>query len=199
MSTPEEIQQRIEQTRAGLSTDVNRLSEKVSPGRVVGRRVDRVKGSVSSVRERVMGSSQTGGGVRAAASSVTDAGSSVGSTVADTASSVGEAASAAPQRVREQTQGNPLAAGLIAFGAGWLLASLAPASDAERRLAEQAEDKAGQLAEPVKQQAQEIAQNLKEPAQQAVEQVRSTATDKAADTADQARSATADVKDQVTS
>ena len=39
-------------------------------------------------------------------------------------SSVGQAASAAPQRVREQTQGNPLAAGLIAFGAGWLLASL---------------------------------------------------------------------------
>lgn len=184
MSTPEEIQQRIEQTRTSLSEDVNRLGEKVSPGRVVSRRVDRIKGSASSVRDRVMGSPDDGTGMRGAASSVSDA-----------ASSVGEAAGAAPQAVRRQAQVNPLAAGLVAFGVGWLLSSLAPATDAERQLAAQAEDKAKQLGEPVKKQAQELAENLKEPAQQAVGEVKSTATDAASETADQARSAADDVRE----
>ena len=40
MSSPEEIQQDIERTRERLSGDVDRLSEKVSPGKVVGRQVD---------------------------------------------------------------------------------------------------------------------------------------------------------------
>jgi hypothetical protein len=205
MSTPQEIQQRIEQTRASLSEDVNRLGDKVSPGRVVSRRVDRMKGSMSSLRDRVMGSSDEGSGVRGATSTLSGAASSVGnaassvgdaaSSVGDAASSVGDAASNAPQAVRRQAQGNPLAAGLVAFGVGWLLASMAPATDAERQVAQQAEDKARELGEPVKQQAQEIAQNLKEPAQQAVDEVRSTATDAASETAEQARSAADDVRE----
>jgi hypothetical protein len=191
MSTPQEIEQRIEQTRASLSEDVNRLGDKVSPGRVMSRRVDRVKGSMSSLRDRVMGSSDEGSGVRGATSTLSGAASSVG----DAASSVSDAASNAPQAVRRQTQGNPLAAGLVAFGVGWLLASMAPATEAEQQVAQQAEDKARQLSEPVKQQAQEMAQNLKEPAQQAVDEVKSTATDAASETAEQARSAADDVRE----
>jgi tryptophanyl-tRNA synthetase len=194
MSNPQEIQQQIEQTRASLSDGVNRLGEKVSPGRVVGRRVDRVKGSVSSLRDRVMGSDD-GTGVRGAASSVGDTASSLGDSASTAASSVQQAATEAPQAVRRQAQGNPVAAGLIAFGVGWLLSSLAPATDAEARLAQQAEEKAkDQLAEPAKQKAQELAQNLKEPAQQAVEEVKATAADAASDTAEQARSAADDVR-----
>lgn len=184
MSTPQEIEQRIEQTRASLSEDVNRLGDKVSPGRVVSRRVDRIRDSASSLRDRVMGSSQDSSGMRGAASSVGDA-----------ASSVGDAAAGAPDAVRRQAQGNPLAVGLVAFGVGWLLSSLAPASDAERQVAQQAENKARELSGPVKEQAQELAQNLKEPAQQAVGEVKSTAADAASETADQARSAADDVRE----
>jgi hypothetical protein len=36
----------------------------------------------------------------------------------------------APQAVRQQTQGNPLAAGIIAFGVGMLAATLIPVTDA---------------------------------------------------------------------
>ena len=57
MSSPEQIQADIERTRANLSSDVDRLSEKVAPGKVIGRRVDSVKGGASSLRDRVMGSS----------------------------------------------------------------------------------------------------------------------------------------------
>ena len=189
MSSPEEIQRDIERTRASLSTDVNRLNEKVSPARVVGRRVDRVKGTATSVKERVMGSAHDG--ASSAASSVSDA----ASTVSDAASSVSDAASAAPQAVRRQTQGNPLAAGVIAFGVGWLLSSLPPATQREQDVAELAQDKAKELAEPLKEKAQELAGNMQQPLQHSVEQVKSTATDAATQTAEQAKSAAADVKE----
>jgi gas vesicle protein len=184
MSSPEQIQRQIEQTRAQLSGDVDRLSEKVSPGRVMSRNVGRVKSGANSLRDRVMGSAQAGTGVRGATDSLSDA--------ADT---VKDGVTSAPQALRGHTQGNPLAAGLIAFGVGLLVSSLAPASRAEQQAAANAEAKAKELAEPLKQSGQELAQELKEPAQQAVEQVRSSATQAVSDTTERAKSAAQDVKE----
>ncbi len=198
MSTPEQIQQNIERTRSALSNDVERLGEKVSPGKVVGRRVDRVKQSTTSLRHRVMGDPAQGSGLRGAAQSAKGTVGSAAAGVSDNASSVGEAVANAPQAVTRQAQGNPLAAGLIAFGAGWLLASLAPATRPEQQLAQRVEDHASELAEPLKERAQDMAAQLKEPAQQAVEQVKSTATDAAGETADQVRSGVDDVRRQAT-
>jgi len=201
MSSPEEIQRNIERTRASLSADVDRLSEKVSPARVVGRRVDRLKGTATSVKDRVMGSADSGGlrgagdSMSSGASSTKDAVSNAASSVGDVASSLGEAAAAAPQTVRRQTQGNPLAAGVVAFGIGWLISSLPPVTEHEQKVAKQAQDKAGELAEPLKDTAQEMAANLQEPLQHAVEEIKSAATDAASDTADQAKAAAADVRE----
>ncbi|MDT4977791.1 MAG: hypothetical protein QOG98_3549 [Pseudonocardiales bacterium] len=195
MSSPEEIQRDIERTRVSLSADVNRLNEKVSPAKVVGRRVDRVKGTATSVKDRVMGSADDGTGLRAAGDTVSSGASSAKDAVSSAASGVGDAAAAAPQTVRRQTQGNPLAAGVIAFGIGWLLSSLPPATQREQDVAELAEEKAKELAEPLKDTAQEVAGNLQEPLQHSVEQVKSAATDAAAQTAEQAKSAAADVKE----
>jgi hypothetical protein len=170
MTSPQQIQDQIEQTRATLSSDVDRLSEKVSPSRVMHRRMDGLRNTAGNVKDRVMGSA-----VDSAA-----------------ASSVRDAASETPAAVRRQTQGSPIAAGLIAFGIGWLASSLVPASERERELAAQARDIAQEtahdLAEPVKQAGQEMAENLRGPAEQAVEQVKHAASDAAAETADQARS-----------
>jgi Protein of unknown function (DUF3618) len=198
MSSPEQIQAEIEQTRSSLSENVDRLGDKVSPGKVVGRRVDKVKESVGSVREKVMGSSD-GDGMRGAMSSAKGTLGSASSSVGDAASSVTDAAANAPQAVRRQTQGNPLAAGMIAFGVGWLLSSVAPASAAEKQVAAKVQDKASELAEPLKQQAQEMAGEMKQPLQQATEQLKSTASDAASETADQAKSAVADVKEPLRS
>jgi Protein of unknown function (DUF3618) len=183
MSSPEEIQAQIERTRTNLSTDVDRLGEKVAPGKVIGRRMDSVKSGVTSVRDKVMGSGDDNSGLRSA-----------GDTVSSTASDLRSAAGSAPQAVRQQTQGNPLAVGLIAFGVGMLISSLAPATQAEQALAETAESKAKEIAEPLKQTGQEIAENLKEPVQESVQQVKDTATEAAQDTADHAKSAAQDVK-----
>lgn len=51
------------------------------------------------------------------------------STVSDRAADAVETAQKTPQKAKQKTQGNPLAAGLIALGAGWLVASLLPAAE----------------------------------------------------------------------
>ena len=195
MSSPQQIEQQIEQTRARLSSDVSRIEEKVSPGKVVGRRMDRVKGGAQSFKDRVMGSMpsmpDTGSAQHAAGNA--------GSQLSSAGQRVGDAASNAPQAVRQQTQGNPFGAGLAAFGVGMVIASLLPASEKEKQLAAQAEQKAQQAAQPLQEQAKQVAGELKESAQQSAQQVKEVATDAAGDVAGHAQSAADDVRGTVQS
>jgi hypothetical protein len=245
-SDPDEIRRQIDRTQANLSQGVDALTEKVTPGKIVERRLDRARDTATRLKDKVMGSnplsssSSTGsgqhlGGIRdtaaQAADRVTDTASTAASTVQDTASSaastVQDAASRAagtaqdtaataagavrdaaataaerlqqtPQVIRQQARGNPLAAGLIAFGAGWLISSLLPASRREQELADQATQQAKQVAQekvaPVAQQvAGEVKDNLREPAQQAVESVKSTAQDAKQTVTEEGKSAAQDV------
>jgi gas vesicle protein len=236
-SDPNEIRRQIERTQANLSQDVDALTEKVTPGKIVERRLDRARDTATRLKDKVMGSNplssssstgsgqHLGGGIRdtaaqaadrvtdtasAAASTVQDATSSAASTVQDAASRAAGAAQdaaataaerlqQAPQVLRQQARGNPLAAGLIAFGAGWLISSLLPASRREQELADQATQQAKQVAQekvaPVAQQvAGEVKDNLREPAQQAVESVKSTAQDAGQTVVEEGKSAAQDVQ-----
>jgi ElaB/YqjD/DUF883 family membrane-anchored ribosome-binding protein len=182
-NSPDEIRRDIEQTRRELASDVDVLHEKVSPSAVAGRKVESAKGAVTGLKDKVMGATSSSG----------DAVSSAGSSVTD-------AASSAPSAVRSQTQGNPLAAGVIAFGAGWLLSSLLPASEKEKQVATQVKDKASEhsdtFTEPAKQAAQDVKENLKAPVQEAADSVRSTATDAAGTVQDSASRAKDEVAGQ---
>ena len=214
-SDPEQIRREIERTQAALSQDVDALTDKVTPGKIVERRVDRARDAATKLKEKVMGSDPHGsggyggGGVRSAASqtadrvsgtassaasSVQDAAASAAGTVQDVASTAADAVQQAPQAIRRQTRGNPLAAGLIAFGAGWLVSSLLPASRREQELGDQAKQVAQEKVQPVLQQvAGEVGDNLREPAQQAAESVKATAQDAKETVADEGRWAAQDV------
>ena len=204
-SDPDVIRRQIEDTRRELSYDVDALNEKVNPARVVDRRVSAAKGRITNLKEKVMGSahdtaSSTHGVASHAAGSVQGAASSAVGTVQDAASSAVDAVQQAPDAVVRQTQGNPLAAGLIAFGVGWLVSSLMPASEKEKQLAQQAESAVREhkdaLLEPAKQAAQEIGDQLKPAAQDAVESVKATAQDAAATVKDEGQTAVQDVQGQ---
>jgi gas vesicle protein len=204
-SDPDVIRRQIEDTRRELSYDVDALNEKVNPARVVDRRVTAAKGRISNLKEKVMGSAQdttssAQGMASNAAGSVQGAASSAVGTVQDAASTAVGAVQQAPDTVIRQTQGNPLAAGLIAFGVGWLVSSLLPASEKEKQLAQQAESAVREhkdaILEPAKQAAQEIGEQLKPAAQEAVESVKSTAQDAAATVKDEGQSAVQDVQGQ---
>ena len=187
---PEVIRRDIESTRADLSRNVDALTEKVSPSRVVGRKVDRAKDAVGSVKDKVMGSNDDPYD-HGAMGGATDKASSVASSISDTATS-------APTIARRKTRGNPLAAGMIAFGVGWLASSLIPATEKEQEAASAVKDKASEhsdtLTAPIKEAAGNAKENLRAPAQDAVQSVKGTATEATATVKDEAAAA----KDGVT-
>lgn len=110
---------------------------------------------ITSDAYQTAGSTASGVGesvsARASAARDTVAGtaSSARETVAGTASSAVGTVRSAPETVRRRAEGNPLAAGLIACGAGWLLSSLLPASEPEQRVASQVKDFAAEQGRPV--------------------------------------------------
>lgn len=186
----EEVRQEIESTRQDLSRDVDALSEKVSPTRIVGRRVEATKTRLGSWKEKVMGSSSS-----------PSHSTSTSGTVGSAASDVGSALSSAPQMARRQTEGNPLAAGLVAFAGGWLVASLLPATRAEEQAARMVQDKASDAAEPVKSQLADVAGQMKddlEPsAREAAQSVKDTATEAATRVKEEGASVTSSGGDEV--
>jgi Protein of unknown function (DUF3618) len=217
MSTdPDQIRREIDQTQRELSADVDALTEKVSPPRIMERRVRRTRVAMTNVKDKIMGSTsdtyQTAGSatsgvgesVSARASSARDTAASAASSARDTASDVASSAAdtvrSAPETVRRRAQGNPLAAGLIAFGAGWLLSSLLPASGPEQQVATQVKDFAAEQGRPVAQElgqaGQQAAGELRESAQYRAEAVKQTAADAASTVKEETRAAASDVKGQ---
>jgi hypothetical protein len=195
-SDPDVIRRQIEDTRRELSYDVDALNEKVNPARVMDRRVSAAKGRFTRAKEKVMGSaSDTTSSMQYRAQ---DATGSMQNAASSAAESVQSAASS--DMVVRQTQGNPLAAGLIAFGVGWLVSSLLPASEKEKQLAQQAEtairENKDALLQPAKEAAQEMGEQLKPAAQEAVESVKGTAQDAAQTVKAEGQSAAQDVQGQ---
>src|SRR5688572_12297000 len=197
-SDPDVIRRQIEDTRRELSYDVDALNEKVNPARVMDRRVTAAKGRMTNLKEKVMGSahdtrSQAQGLASNAAGSVQGTASNVAGSVQGAASSAVDTVQQAPDTIVRQTQGNPLAAGMIAFGVGWLVSSLLPATQKEQQLAQQAESAVREhkdaLLEPAKQAAQEMGEQLKPAAQEAMESVKATAQDAAATVKSEGQSA----------
>ena len=162
----DELTRDIEETRRNLAGNVDELTDKVSPSRIAQRRKQAMGSRLRSFRNQVMGTAQVPG----------EALSSAGHTVNDTAST-------AVDVVEEKTQGNPLAAGLVAFGAGMVIASLFPATEPEAQMAQRGMDTAREQGQPILDEAksvgQEMAQDLKESAGQAAEEVKATARDSA--------------------
>jgi gas vesicle protein len=204
-SDPDVIRRQIEDTRANLSYDVDALNEKVNPTRVMDRRVGKAKSTVTGLKDKVFGTaqdtgSQMGSATSNVAGSAQQAASSAADTVQDAASSAMGAVQSAPDAIQRQAQGNPLAAGLIAFGVGWLVSSLLPTSEKEKQLAAQAESAVKEHSQPLVDQAknvaQEIGDNLKPAAQDAVESVRSTAQEGVETVKSEGQSAAQDVQGQ---
>lgn len=202
-SRPEELRTEIEQTREELAYDVDRLADRTVPTRVAGRKWEGAKSRVRSVTDRVMGArdsvasgakdkaSSAGSTVKDAASTagskVQDAASTAGSKVQDAASTAADTVKQTPDMVVRQTQGNPLAVGLIAFGIGLLTASLLPETEAEKRAGGAVAERSGDLVEKAKETAREVADELGGTAREAADQVKQTAREAAQTTADQAK------------
>ena len=103
----------------------------------------------------------------------------------DRAAGALDTVSDAPAQVQRKARGNPLAAGLIAFGIGYLISSAIPSSEKEQQAASRLQEKAAPLKEKVSEAAGDLADRLREPAQEAAASVKSAATDAVANVKDE--------------
>jgi gas vesicle protein len=208
---PDEIRADIERTRAELSDNVDALADTANPKNIARRQASRVKSAAVGVKEHIMGSSddpydsgRVGDAKYAVQDKAADAKYAVQEKAADAkyalqdkASSVGDAVSNAPAQVKQRARGNPLAAGLIAFGAGLLISGLIPSSQREQEAVSTLQEKAEPLKEKATEAAKEVASNLQEPAQQAAQSVKETAAEGVQNVKDEGASAKQDVQGQV--
>jgi ElaB/YqjD/DUF883 family membrane-anchored ribosome-binding protein len=179
---PDQIRAEIAQTRGDLSTNINTLADEIRPSTMVHRQTQKVRTRAGRLKDRVMGSAS-------------DTASSVQSSTQSAVASAEQAVEQAPQVVREQTQGNPMAAGLVAFGIGMVVASLMPPSEKEREAAAKVKEKAEPLAQEAGDTAKEVAQNLKEPARAAARSVKDAAAEGAQQVRQEGQNAAVDVRD----
>lgn len=178
---PDDIRSEIEETRRRLGTNVDAVADKVTPSHVVRRQTEKVKDAVFGVKENVMGT----------ADELADGGRSA---IDDVGAAIGDA----PHRLAGKTQGNPLAAGLIAFGAGLLAASLIPASEKEKEASAALKEAVEPLTTELAAAAQDVARDLQEPAQEALDNLKSASTEAVENVKEESQTAVSDVTDSTT-
>ncbi len=182
----EDLRRQLDEQRAGLGQDLVAIGDRVSPKRMAERRTAAVKEKVGGLRDAVMGAKDT---VADKASGVGGQVSGAGGAVADTASAAAGQLRQAPDMAKTQAQGNPVAAGVIAFGAGLLASTLIPTTRREQQLVD----------DKVQPQLKEAASHLGEVAQEAAEAVKPDVADAAAQVKDEAQQAVTTVKDEASS
>jgi ElaB/YqjD/DUF883 family membrane-anchored ribosome-binding protein len=176
--SPEELKQEIESTRSDLGETLDAIGDRVSPGRVIERRTNRVRLAVGGLRDRVMGF-------------VDDTTSSANDRIGSTVDTIREAPSAG----RATTQGHPMVAGALAFGVGFLIAAVVPRTQAEEQAATQLADRVEPLKQELSEAGHEVAQSLSDPAREAAHELKDTAKAGVQEVASQVQGATASTKE----
>jgi ElaB/YqjD/DUF883 family membrane-anchored ribosome-binding protein len=179
--TTEGLKRDIETNRAAMTDTLEAIGDRVSPGRVIERRRNRMVLWVRDTRDRVMGTAED----------LTDR-------VSGKAHQLGDAPHAATDSLRSGTRGAPLVAGGIAFGIGVLLGSVVPASDTERRLGQQARQAIEPVQGELQEMGREVADHLREPVQDAVQTVKESAQEKAQNLKGSAQEKAQDIKGSAT-
>src|SRR5215203_7357270 len=119
----------VERTQDDLHQNVRELNERVNPSRMMSRKKESVTSTFGSAKDKIMG--------------VPDA-LTPGDGVASS--------------VRQTTQGNPLAAGAVALGVGWIVGGLLPVSETEKQKAAEMVGQAKEHVQPLADQAAEQVQ-----------------------------------------
>jgi ElaB/YqjD/DUF883 family membrane-anchored ribosome-binding protein len=165
--TTDELRRDIDNRRTAMSGTLEAIGDRVSPGRIIQRRRNRMIVWVGNARDRVMGTAHA-----------------VTSAPADTVDTV-----------RGSTTGAPLVAGGIAFGLGMLVGTLIPTSRTERQLSQEAMRAVEPLKTELQEAGQEMVEQLKEPVSAAVDDVKETAQQAAHEVRQSADDAAAEMRE----
>lgn len=182
------FEQRLAQTKEDVV-------DRVSPKRVwhrktegLRRRVGAVTGSVTGVTERM--EMQVATGTRKVRGEVQEL-------AGQTSGSMTRAADGVRQSqvgLRGKAEDNPMAAGLVALGAGVLVASLLPPTPAERRAALRLRDELGPLQQQAGEVGRQLADDVGSSAQERLEQVKARAGEAVEQVKEETTASTEEVK-----
>src|SRR4051812_26396292 len=139
----EELRREIESTRSDMSETLDAIGDRVSPGRMVTRSKNRFSTSVGSMRERVMGSAHH----------------AMDSPPGTTESAAGPV-KRMPGAVGQRTAGARMVAGGFAFGIGFLIVVVFPASRTEEQASGRIMEKLDPVKQAMKGSAQQVSQNV---------------------------------------
>jgi len=164
------MRREIEQKRNDLTGDIEAIEDRVLPSRVARRRTESLRMRWGGMREAVMGRVEdTTGSARSLAGSATDA----------------------PHELTRVTRGNPIAAGVVAFGLGMLTAAVLPETPTEQQLADsmrpQMERARDTLTSTLRDDARQVAEEVRPGVEEKLGELQSAASESASKVQDSAR------------
>lgn len=161
----DDLRRDMEMRRIAISETVDEIQTRVSPSHVAARARYRVRTRMSRWKDNIMGQvHEADGGMREAAGEMRER-----------AGEMTDSVRQAPSAVERYTRGNPLAVGLMAVGAGALIASLLPETRQERRMAGKIQPKIEEAASEVAEVGRDVAEEVKGTAQEGMSRVQETA------------------------
>ena len=193
-TTEDELRRSAEIDRARMGETLEAIGDRISPERMVERRKAAVGQGFRRMREAVMGSPEY---VEPAVQRAQNQAHSAATSTIEGARAVAQSVQHAPEAIAEQTAGNPLAAGLIAFGAGLLAATAFPRTRTEHRLVETAQPHLDKVKDELHDAGQDISGGLRDHAKSALEQTTSAGKDAASTLVGEARESARTVTDDV--
>lgn len=179
----EELRSEIAAKREDIGRDIETIEDRVMPGRIIHRRQTAFRMKAQGVRDKVMGVRDAAGGAL----------HNAGGGVTHAAGNVTHAAHATGSSAQGAAQGNPLVAGIVAFGAGVIVSSLLPPSQAERNAASRAQHALEGAAAELGSAGHQVVEEVKPAAKQAVGEVQEHAQESMSSVKEGAKEARSDV------
>lgn len=192
-TTETELRRNAERDRARMGETLDAIGDRLSPERVVERRKAAVGQGFKRMREAVMGSP---GYVEPATHRARESAQEAASTAADAARSAAENVRHAPEMIADQTRGNPIAAGVVAFGAGMLLATLFPKTETEQQMIGDARPTIDRAKDELQDAGRDLATDARDRAKNAAQQVGDAGREAASHVAEQTKSSAQQVAQQ---
>lgn len=168
----DDLRSDMQARRVAITDTVEQIQNRVSPGHVAARGRYRVRTRMGRWKDSIMGQAERhDGGMRERAGEVT------------------QSMQQAPSAMERYTRGNPVAVGLIAVGAGALLASMLPETRQERRMAERVQPEMEKAASEVGETGRGMAEDMKGTAQEGMSRVQESAKSAGEEMKDEAKGA----------
>lgn len=188
-SRTDELREEIDHKRQDIGHTVDQLQNRVSPSRITARGRYRIRRWWIDTKDQVMGNDRAEYPWEVGMRRIAEQAENVTDKASEIATEVRDGVAEAPAMVRRQTQGSPVAAGVIAFGGGLLVGTLLPESEGERKMAQRLEPGVAGLAEEATEIGKQVAEDVQDSARERVEELKDSASTAAEEVKDEAKQA----------